>query len=169
MLASSILNDDLGEVEPPGARRIVTHRTIPLGRPSPKCYDPPMSRTGTIALVGVVVILLMAFAVFSDADSIGPSVGVIAAIFGGLIRVLLYTRQQRPWDSVPDDDQMIGRHGPSDDTPQLAGSKCVHCDRKILSVMEAAPCKACKKPLHNDCRKEHRADAHGKAPRAVYR
>jgi hypothetical protein len=66
-------------------------------------------------------------------------------------------------------EQMEGRDGPEDPTPQIAGAKCVHCGGKITSGLEARPCKQCGEPVHHDCRKDHRTDAHGRPPRAAYR
>ena len=53
--------------------------------------------------------------------------------------------------------------------PQLAGGHCIHCREKIVSHLSAAVCKACEQPVHLDCRKAHRADAHAKPARAAYR
>jgi hypothetical protein len=57
-----------------------------------------------------------------------------------------------------------GLHGPDDATPQLTGSKCIHCKQEILNSFYAVACKTCDQPVHKDCRKDHRRDAHAKAP-----
>jgi hypothetical protein len=44
--------------------------------------------------------------------------------------------------------------------PKLAGKTCVHCKRTILVEGVALPCKRCGEPVHKDCRKPHRAEAH---------
>lgn len=46
--------------------------------------------------------------------------------------------------------------------PKLAGEPCVHCKRTILVQGIAVRCKSCKEPVHKDCRKAHRAEAHPK-------
>lgn len=55
-------------------------------------------------------------------------------------------------------------HGPPPYVgPQLVGKSCVHCQQKILLQSLAALCRACKQPVHLDCRKDHRSTAHPKS------
>jgi hypothetical protein len=86
-----------------------------------------------------------------------------------VICLLMTQRKWRPPGPEPDPDQLVGRFGPSDNKPQLAGSKCVHCEQKILISVEAVPCKHCQRPVHLECRKEHRRAAHVKPSPSVYR
>jgi hypothetical protein len=53
--------------------------------------------------------------------------------------------------------------------PQLAGSECTHCHQRIISYLVGVQCKRCQLPLHRDCRKDHRAEAHARPASSVYR
>ena len=61
------------------------------------------------------------------------------------------------------------RRGPPDPRPQLAGSTCAHCEQKIMLETEGALCKTCEKPLHRECRKPHKTDAHRPVSGQAYR
>jgi hypothetical protein len=61
------------------------------------------------------------------------------------------------------------RRGPPDPRPQLAGSTCAHCEQKIMLETEAALCKTCEKPLHRECRRQHKTDAHRPISGQAYR
>jgi hypothetical protein len=78
-------------------------------------------------------------------------------------------RRHPPAGSEVDLDQLVGRYGPSDDQPQIAGSKCVSCEQKIVVVAEAVLCKRCKRPVHTECWTDHRRAAHQKRSSTVYR
>lgn len=92
------------------------------------------------------------------------------AILVGIIRLIRgYSMPAGPPPSAEWQEQMIGRDGPEDPTPQLAGAKCVHCAQKITSELEGRFCKLCSAPIHHDCRKDHRLAAHTAPSRSAYR
>lgn len=129
-----------------------------------------MSRSGLIMSGAVIMglgVLVTAASFQASASSGGGHVIAYGAIFFGLVRMI---RGFAAPDGGPRfNDQMIGRDGPPDPRPQLAGAKCIHCQSKILGELEAVACALRNKPVHRDCRREHRADAHAKRPRAPYR
>jgi hypothetical protein len=94
---------------------------------------------------------------------------ITLTVFSLFLLALVAQRGQGPRGPAPDPDQLVGRFGPSDDSPQLAGSKCAACEQKILTDIEAAACKVCNQPVHRDCRRDHRRDAHRRRSPAVYR
>jgi hypothetical protein len=94
---------------------------------------------------------------------------ITLALFSLILLALVTQGGRGPRGPVPDPDQLVGRFGPSDDSPQLAGSKCAGCEQKILTNVEAVHCKVCNQPVHRDCRKDHRRDAHTRRSPAVYR
>jgi hypothetical protein len=101
--------------------------------------------------------------------SFGGSTYIVAwgAILGGIIRLAKALSAEngprRGYDPTRDADE------PGHSGPQIAGSACAHCTRKIVSEALGVVCKQCEQPLHRDCRKDHRADAHPKPARAAYR
>ena len=130
------------------------------------------TRQGTIRGGMILLIVGVLVTVGTMAASAGGGSYVIAwgAIIVGLVRVVRgYSMPADPSLHV-NEDQLVGRFGPDDPTPQLAGASCVHCQEKITSALEAMACKVCNKPVHFDCKKEHKADAHSeKQTRAAYR
>src|SRR5262245_23287938 len=123
---------------------------------------------GDLVIAGVCVMglgLAVTAITYSAASESGGTYLIASGpiIFGlSLIVRGLAASDSRPQGPLPEPDQMRGRYGPSSEGPQLAGSKCVHCGAKILSTMEATTCRRCNKPVHLDCRKDHRAEAHPK-------
>ncbi len=61
------------------------------------------------------------------------------------------------------------RWGPPNARPQLAGATCGHCEQKIMLETEGALCKTCEKPLHRECRRQHKIDAHRVVSGQAYR
>lgn len=112
------------------------------------------------AILGVGLVITLG--TMSAASSGGGYVFAWGAILVGLVRIVRGFAQ--PPDEVAEipADQLVGRYGPDDPEPQLAGAKCVHCSRKITSALEAMACKKCNQPIHIDCKDEHRAEAHEK-------
>ena len=126
-----------------------------------------MNRSSQIASA----LALLGFGVLVTVVSLGVGSGTYilawGAIIGGLVRLVKAL-------ATPDSHQL--GYDPSRDVgeppysgPQLAGSTCTHCRQKIVSQLLGAVCKQCSQPVHRDCRKEHRADAHPKPARAAYR
>src|SRR4029077_5104080 len=97
-------------------------------------------RNNVLALAGVVAILAMGVAIYIDAGTYGPIAAVVAVVVLVALRVQL---MRRPTRLIPTYDQV--HVGDSSAAPQIVGTKCVHCGGKISSVIDAAPCKLCKR------------------------
>lgn len=123
---------------------------------------------------GVAALIIGAIAVLIyNPSGTAPYAAGLVLVAGGMARIYFRARSLAANDvrrgPAPDEDQLVGRHGPSEEGPQLAGSKCVHCAQKILSTLEASACRVCAAPLHRECRKEHRRDAHRETSGQAYR
>ncbi|MEP7123247.1 MAG: hypothetical protein ABJE95_20125 [Byssovorax sp.] len=126
-----------------------------------------MNRSNQIASA----LALLGFGVLITVVSLGVGNGTYifawGAIIGGVIRLVkalaMPENPQLGYDPARDADE------PPYSGPQLAGSICTHCRQKIVSHLVGALCKQCNQPVHRDCRKDHRAEAHPKRPRAAYR
>jgi hypothetical protein len=131
-----------------------------------------VARKNIITFTVVAVILAVLASVFWNPAVGGPVGAALALIAYSVGRVWLASSEARDeglLGPAPDPEQMIGRHGPSDDGPQLAGSKCAYCDQKILAAVDATACRVCNMPVHLRCRKDHRVDAHRSESGAPYR
>jgi hypothetical protein len=132
-----------------------------------------MWRVNIITFGAVAVILAVMAAVIWNPAVGGPVGFALFVVAVSVFRVSRNIRASAARDGlrerVPDEGQMIGRYGPSDDGPQLAGSKCAYCDQKILTAVEATACRVCNAPVHVRCRKDHRVDAHRPESGVPYR
>jgi hypothetical protein len=127
-----------------------------------------------VLLVVVSGVLILAFATVavatcesSEGDLHG--VGLLVLFAAGLVRLALSSRAGDAGAAGTGSGPSSVRRGPPDPRPQLAGSACAHCEQKIMLELEAALCKTCDKPLHRDCRKPHKTDAHRELSGQAYR
>src|SRR3712207_2831227 len=96
------------------------------------------TRASTIRSGMTLLVIGVSVTVVTVAASAGSGSYVIAwgAILAGLVRLVM--GYSMPADPSPgNDEQLVGRFGPDDPTPQLAGASCVHCKEKITSALEA--------------------------------
>ena len=91
----------------------------------------------------------------------------IALVVLGILR-LVRASAQPPREHLFN-SQMIGRDGPPDSTPQVAGRPCAHCEVKVASVIDGRICKKCNAVLHAACEDEHATKMHISKDEAPYR
>jgi len=127
-----------------------------------------------VLLVVVSAVMLLAFlaVVVTSCDASAGEVRLYTLCFtivGAIVRVAMMNngRAGVPPGTEPAPDS--ARRGPADPRPQLAGACCAQCDQKIMLQTEGALCKTCEKPLHRECRKAHKADAHRPVSGQAYR
>jgi thiol:disulfide interchange protein len=125
-----------------------------------------------VVVVSGVMILAFAAVVVTSCDTSPEGSRVIMlclGLLGAVVRLASLAKGNRavPTGTEPSPDS--ARFGPPDPRPQLAGSACAHCEQKIMLQTEAVLCKTCKKPLHRECRKQHKADAHRPISGQAYR
>src|SRR6185503_2449036 len=106
-----------------------------------------MSRQGLIVsgavIMGIGVVITAATYSSASSGGGGSYVVMYGAIAVGLFRIIRGLATPEEPQAYADPDQMYGRDGPPDPRPQLAGAKCVHCGKKIMSAIEAFACKDC--------------------------
>lgn len=131
-----------------------------------------MSRKDLIAFGGVAAIIAIMAAVYWK-PAIGAPLGLGALLFAAVVfrirGIVRRARAERFQGPDPDPDQMVGRFGPSEDAPQLAGSRCAYCGQRIVTALEAATCRVCQMPVHHRCSKDHRLDKHRPESGVPYR
>jgi hypothetical protein len=84
----------------------------------------------------------------------------VFAKFYVIARLLGFARSDRKIE------EPIRARSPRQDGPQLAGTKCVTCNRNIVAEREALFCGECQSPVHKDCLGRHTSAAHGPPPGA---
>lgn len=66
-------------------------------------------------------------------------------------------------------DSIFRRDDSGASDPQIAGSACVQCLRTIVTDVEGGLCRRCEQPIHRECARAHRQDAHAEPKQGVYR
>ncbi len=129
-----------------------------------------MTRSNQIlsALALVTIGVIITVVSYSAAEGGGHYFVAWGVILVGAVRLerALFKNNNGPQQGVdssrdPDEPPFTG--------PQLAGSDCTHCHQKIVSYLVGVQCKRCKLPVHRDCLKDHRAEAHAKPAGSAYR
>ncbi len=122
-----------------------------------------------VLLVSTVLILALGTVLVTSCDADGSQLHILALCVALIAGVARLTRASTARPPGADVDPSSLRFGPPDPRPQLAGSTCAHCARKVTVETDGVLCKACASPLHRECRKEHKADAHRPASGQAYR
>jgi hypothetical protein len=128
-------------------------------------------RVLVVVLGGVVLLAVVAVSLSScAADTHDMEIlTFLVVMVGGLVRLLAAGKESHAVRANPPSGPDSVRLGPPDPRPQLAGSTCAQCEQKIMLEIEAVLCKTCERPLHRECRKQHRVDAHRPVSGQAYR
>jgi hypothetical protein len=124
-----------------------------------------------VVVVSGVVLLALVAAMASSCDASTHEMRILglgATLVAGLVRLAFAGTASTPGVDTGSGPDSV-RRGPPDPRPQLAGSTCSHCEQKIMLETEAVLCKTCQKPLHRECRKDHKQAAHAPRPAQAYR
>jgi hypothetical protein len=132
------------------------------------------SRSGLIysglVIMGLgIVVTAVSYSAASSGSGGGQYVVAYGAIFVGLFRIVRGLAAPREDAAIPEHDHggRDERAGPArDEGPQIAGTTCAFCDKKILSVMDGFACATCAAPVHNECGPKHRKKEHPVRPAA---
>jgi hypothetical protein len=107
--------------------------------------------------------------------SVGDLLGflVVPAVFGTGIYVR-YLRHKRMVDRAEIEELIVtgcertAKRKSKRVPERLAGKKCATCDNRIVVDFDGVRCRECGAPVHNECIKAHRGEAHT-VPTGAYR
>lgn len=130
------------------------------------------------AFVLGIAILVGGFTIPSRPEEQGtaPLIGMFLALNAfGQVAYQLYKHSKYPGVSGgrrrPDDTGDLKEDSavPSQDGPQLAGSRCCHCAQKIVVQSDGMICDLCREPMHEDCQEAHAVAHHEPSMGSTYR
>jgi hypothetical protein len=107
-------------------------------------------------LIGAAFMVVVAIALFAyGMQNVGSPAGKFAgaALFGAAYMAYTALRKRKTPESYPVTPLVFEV---SAEPPQLVGTRCFSCDKRISSAPDGVWCATCRHGLHKACRKGHR-------------